>query len=269
MVACGSRTERDGERYFGAVSRSRANRDVRSDEHRALPHAADAMRRREIAGCEAATIVTDGQHGVRLQTLETELDVLGAGVSGNVGEGLLGNAINDEFLLLRQRKPRVEMSADVELRLLGDPSGQRAERALETEVLKRLRSQPTGDPANVLGASAGRFAQLFQLLPEVVGDRCRQALDLKHDSGEGLADLVVQLARNPASLGLLHHEGAIHAVASFRLESVEHVIERAGQRGNVRIAADTRARLGTAGRGGAWSQRARRAGGTPAAAAGG
>jgi hypothetical protein len=54
----------------------------------------------------------------------------------------------------------------------------------------------------------------------------------------------VQLARDPPSLGLLHRQRAVSAVAALGLQPVEHVVERPRQRGHVRHAVDVGARSG-------------------------
>ncbi len=48
------------------------------------------------------------------------------------------------------------------------------------------------------------------------------AVQLEHGSGQVLADLVVQLLRDPAALRLLRHQHAAHAVPALVLEPVEH-----------------------------------------------
>jgi hypothetical protein len=48
--------------------------------------------------------------------------------------------------------------------------------------------------------------------------------------------------RDPPSLGLLHHECAVGAVAALGLQPLEHVVERPRERGHVRFAVDAHAR---------------------------
>jgi hypothetical protein len=45
------------------------------------------------------------------------------------------------------------------------------------------------------------------------GDDPGKPFHLEHDTGQRLADLIVKLARDPASLGLLKTQGAARAVA--------------------------------------------------------
>ena len=85
------------------------------------------------------------------------------------------------------------------LRLLADRGRKRGERALESQVLEGFGPQPAGDPTDVLGSLAGGLAQLVELFAQVFRDHRGQALDLQHHAGERLADLVVQLAGDPAA----------------------------------------------------------------------
>ena len=82
---------------------------------------------------------------------------------------------------------------------------------------------------------ARRLAQLVELLAQLVRDAERQPLDLQHHAGERLADLVVQLARDAPPLGLLDQQRPPGALAALGLQPVEHVVERARERGDVRI----------------------------------
>ena len=70
---------------------------------------------------------------------------------------------------------------------------------------------------------------------QLVGDVGGEAFDLEHHAGERLADLVVQLARDPPPLGLLHQQRQPRALAALGLEPVEHLVERCRQRADVSI----------------------------------
>ena len=67
----------------------------------------------------------------------------------------------------------------------------------------------------------------------------RETLDLEHHSGERLADLIVQLARDTPPLALLHHQCTVRAVTPLGLEPLEHLVERRRQRGDVWFAIHT------------------------------
>ena len=122
------------------------------------------------------------------------------------------------------------MPVDADVRLLAECSGECRERALQPEVFERLGPELPGDSADVLGALAGRLAQLVELGPEVIRDPRGEAFDLEHHAGQRLADLVVELARDPASLTLLDEQRAPCAVAPLELEPVEHLVERLRER---------------------------------------
>ena len=109
-------------------------------------------------------------------------------------------------------------------------AGQGGEGALQPQLLQRVRAQPARDPAHLLGAVPGRLAQLVELAAQLVGDARGEPFDLQDDAGQGLADFVVQLARDPPALGLLNHQRLSRALATLGLQPVEHVVERLRQR---------------------------------------
>ena len=88
-------------------------------------------------------------------------------------------------------------------------------------------------PARVVASSERSSARSSS------GARRSSVLELEHDAGQRLPDLVVQLARHPAPLLLLGVERAAAAVAALALEPVEHVVERVAQLGHLgRLAFD-------------------------------
>ena len=80
---------------------------------------------------------------------------------------------------------------------------QRAQRALQAEVVEHLGAQLAGDAAHVVEAVAHGLAGRDELGGVVLAGARGRVLELEHDAGEDLADLVVQLARDPLALGLL------------------------------------------------------------------
>ena len=64
-----------------------------------------------------------------------------------------------------------------------------------------------------------------------------EPLELEHDAGERLSDLVVQLAREPHALVLLGGQRAAPARAPLVLEPVEHRVECVPQVGHLRVGA--------------------------------
>src|SRR5688572_25829930 len=136
------------------------------------------------------------------------------------------------------------MSADLDLRLLAERCGERRERALEAQILERLGPQPARDAADLLRAVTCGLAQLVELIAELVGDRGGQTLDLKHHAGQRLADLVVELARDPTPLALLHEQRATCTVAPLELQPVEHLVEGPSKPGDHGTALDRHALTG-------------------------
>ena len=170
--------------------------------------------------------------------IEPQLDSGRLGVSGDVRQRFLRDAIDDELLILRQRQRGLEASLDLHLRLIAERGRQGGQRALQAEILERFGTQLPRDAANVLGAAAGGFAQLVELVPQVVRDPRGQPFDLQHGAGERLADLVVQLAGDPAALALQHAQRLTRAVATLGLQPIEHLVERLRQRRDVRLPVD-------------------------------
>jgi hypothetical protein len=124
----------------------------------------------------------------------------------------------------------VEPSIDEHAALPREARRQRVERARQTELHERVGPQVAGDPAHVLERAPGALARLLEV--GLVGSPDR-LIDLQQDAGQRLAELVVQLAGQPAPLGLLSPHGAARAVAALVLQPVEHLVERLGQLAHV------------------------------------
>ena len=159
--------------------------------------------------------------------LEPQLDRGRVGVAGDVRQRLLRDAVDDELLLLGEwqralagagRRGRCACSpnavASADSALCSPRSSSASGRS--RRAIRRTSSVPC----------AGGLAQLVELVAQLLGDRRREALDLQHHAGERLADLVVQLARDPPALVLLDEQRLTRALAPLGLEPVEHVVER-------------------------------------------
>ena len=166
-------------------------------------------------------------------------------MAGDVGQRLLRDAVDDELDLGRHidvlRQPAQHGDAGVAL----EPARQRGERAVQAELLQRVGAQPARDPPHLLGAVTRGLAQLLELVAQLLGDARGEPFDLQHHAGQRLADLVVQLARDPPALGLLDRQRLARAVTALGLEPVEHVVERLREGDDARVAghvgADARA----------------------------
>jgi hypothetical protein len=234
----------DGEPDPCATGVRRGDRQAGSDEHGSLAHAPDAVRGRQCAGGEAAAVVSDGEHGGEPLALESQFDGGRVGVTGDVRECLLRDPVDDELLLGREGRSRLQLSLDGDPRLLGEGGGEGGQGTLETEVIECVGAQPTRDLADLLGPVTGGLAKLVELLAQLVGDLGRQPFDLEDQPRQRLPDLVVELPRDPAAFGFLKHQRAARAVASLGLEPLEHLVERASERGHVGISVDLRAGAG-------------------------
>ena len=75
-------------------------------------------------------------------------------------------------------------------------------------------------------------------VPQLVRDLRGQPFDLQHGAGQRLADLVVQLAGDPAALALQHAQRLARALAPLGLQPIEHLVERLRERRDVRLPID-------------------------------
>src|SRR6185437_2397118 len=97
----------------------------------------------------------------------------------------------------------VERALDVQAARLDDRRAECDQRAPQAELVEHLGSQAAGDRPDVLGAAAGGLADGLELDPDVLRRATRDRLAAQEEPGERLADLVVQLARDPLPLRLL------------------------------------------------------------------
>jgi hypothetical protein len=128
-----------------------------------------------------------------------------------------------------------------------DARGECDERAAQAELLQRSGSQATRDLAEVLDALSRGELDLCEVGVELGWDASGEAVELEADAGEDLAELVVQLAGEAASLAFLGGEGPPSAREPFALEAVEHLVEGVGEIGHLghrTLDCDAAARLG-------------------------
>ena len=144
----------------------------------------------------------------------------------HVGQALLGDAVDHELDLgAHGDAVELELALDAQAVVGGRRGAQRAQRALQAEVVEHLGAQLAGDAAHVVEAAAHGLAGRGELRRVGLAGPLRRVLELEHDAGEDLADLVVQLARDPLALGLLGQQRLAPALAPLALEPVEHVVE--------------------------------------------
>jgi hypothetical protein len=93
-----------------------------------------------------------------------------------------------------------------EVGLFGGRLGEGQQCAAQAELLECLRAQAPADAADVLGAAAGGLAQVVELFAQMLRHVVRHRLDLQQHRGQRLTDLVMQLASDSSTLGLLDRE---------------------------------------------------------------
>ena len=229
------------ESYLGSAVARRIDRELRADQHRALAHAADAVRGAVGVAGQPGSVIADREERAAVGTAELELDARSAGMSGDVGERLLRDAVEDQLLLIRQRQARLQRAFHPDAGLVVKRRRQCRQGAGQPEVFECLGAQPSHDPADVLGAAARGLPQLVELVAQLLGDLRRQPFDLQHDAGQGLADLVVELAGDAPALTLLDHQRPPDALAPLGLQPVEHLVEGIGEGCDLRAAVDVHA----------------------------
>ena len=134
---------------------------------------------------------------------------LAPGVAGDVGQRLLGDAVEHELGVAAEvRQAGLDVHVDLELGVLGDALAEHAQRARQAEVVERLRPQHARDPAHLLEAAAGRLLRLQHALARRLGHVARDAAELQHDAGQRLPDAVVELLRDAQPLALLRGQRA-------------------------------------------------------------
>ncbi len=233
---CGTRSSTGG----AARPAARVNRSAPADHRRPLAHAADARAGHRVA--EPGAVVGHAQHDRVLLAPHLDRDARALAVAERVRERLLRDAVQHQ---LGVRVDHAQRAVHRRLHLdAGAPLGvgrQRLQGAREAEVVERRRPQPRGDLAQRVEAVPRQRLRVVEGVDEHDA-ALAHAVQLEHGGGEVLADLVVQLLRDAATLCLLRHQHAAHAVPPLVLETVEHHVEAGDHRGDldraVRLGAD-------------------------------
>ena len=183
-----------------------AHPELGADEQRPFAHAADPARVVRDFCRQADAIVANRQdHPAIAVPLEGDHDPASLRVPDDIREALLGDAVDDQLLLVGQREVPREPPLDLEPSALGDRRAQRQERALEPELVERLRTEPAGDQPDLLRRLTRTFAEADDVFANLLGSAPRKRLATQDQPGQELADLVVQLSRNAPPLGFLRH----------------------------------------------------------------
>ena len=148
----------------------------------------------------------------------------------DVRQALLRDAEDRQLLLAREcRQAGCKKWSDAKPGSVGHLRSQRDQRAAQPELVESLRAQAARDLAHVLHAGPSALLYLHDRLLKCRRRRALESLQLQHDAGKGLADLVVQLAREPSTFALLGRQCAAAARAPLVLEAIEHRVERVTQ----------------------------------------
>ena len=157
-------------------------------------------------------------------------------MADDVGQALLRDPVDHELLLGLQLELALERALDVDAGLLGRRRRKRQQRALKAELVERFGPQAASDQPDVLGAAASRLPQLLEIAAKLLRPAPGDRLAPQHQPGKGLADLVVELARDAPALRLLSRQRAQRALAALALEPIEHLVERLRQRDDLLVA---------------------------------
>ncbi len=186
-------------------------------------------------------VVVDHQLDLLLVGGERHVRLRGLGVADDIGQRLLCDAVDHQLGVRTQRwYLAVERAPDDQPGSLLDAIAQVAQRGHEPERVEHLGPEPASEPAHALERFLGRGLGGGELVTQLWRGGAREAVDLQHQRGQPLADLVVQLGGDAPPLRLLSHQRAVPAFAPFGFEPVEHRVERVRQAGHLRLRAECR-----------------------------
>jgi hypothetical protein len=147
-------------------------------------------------------------------------------VARDVGQALLRDAVDRQLLFGSQvRHHGRDLVAHRQAAVLREAGGERDQGAAQAELVQRLRAQPAGKVPHLLGALPRGLLHLLHGRLKLRWRATSQPVELEHHSGQGLSQLIVEFARQPASLPLLGGQRPLGALAPLALEPVQHVIE--------------------------------------------
>ena len=170
-----------------------------------------------------------------MRRAQAQLGVLSARVAGHVGQRLLGDAVDDQLLLVSELgKMLIELLADPDARPLREPLAQDGQRADQAQVVERLGPQFQGDAPHVLQAGAHRLLDVLDVAAQRVVEQAADAGEAEQHRSQLLADLVMQLQCDPQALGLLGREHTPGRLAALGLQAGEHLVEGEGQLAGLR-----------------------------------
>jgi hypothetical protein len=174
----------------------------------AQPQAASAPRRGAL---EALSVVGAGQLQAGGGALQGHVRLARARMSGDVAQGLLGDAVEAEAHVLRDGPQVVGGARDREAVLAADLGAMRSSRRDQAGMLERARVQVVRHVTDVLGERDRLLLQTDHLLLRLSHLRRQPALEAAAGDAQGgelLAEVVMQLAGDAGALGLLGRDQA-------------------------------------------------------------
>ena len=128
-------------------------------------------------------------------------------MSSDVGQTLLGDAIANQLdVRLEAIRLRRNVFDDDDSGRLRELTAQCVERAVQSEVFQRIRTQPARDAAHFIEPGAHRLLCIGELATDLRWGAVDGAFQEQQRDGQRLTDLIVQLARNPLALVLLRRQ---------------------------------------------------------------
>src|SRR5207244_1898847 len=154
------------EPYLDATRVGSLDRERRSDQQRALAHAAQPSTSGGYLAVEAAPIVDHAQDDALPTRLERKPDPARLRMPGDVREALLSNPVHRQLHIRVQRRQLArEVLLELETGALGDARRERLQRARESEVLEQLRPELLRDSTYLVDAAPRGLLPLGEQLP--------------------------------------------------------------------------------------------------------
>jgi hypothetical protein len=112
----------------------------------------------------ATAVVVDGQRDDAVGTRELDDHARGVGVARDVGQRLLGDAVDHDLGVIAERRhAEVEVAIDEHAALAGQTRGQRVERAGEPELDEQIWPQVASDAPHVVETAPRALACLLEV----------------------------------------------------------------------------------------------------------
>jgi hypothetical protein len=212
---------------------------VPADRQRALAHAANsALGGRAGTLVDADPVVADRQLHLLTVPAQHHGDAGGVGMADRVGDALLGNAIQDELLVVVElRQVALQLADDANARAPHELGREVRQGSGQPQRVESLRPQRAHDSADVFDGGQDAVAHVDDLVAQIRRRALVQPVELQGERREVLADLVVQLVGDAAPLGFSLRERPVQALTALALETIEHLVEGLRQHADLRLGA--------------------------------